>query len=218
MATDSFPSPWAKEIPATLIRRLGEAADGFRGKGKAYYVVSLTPDAHGNHEVLGPYAKKKDVPAKVAAQVKSGMRGWFGPIHTPGPSPASTSDIVITDLVLSTRGPGSTTGKVTIEGSKFDCLFYSISAIEKFAIPYYARMFGGDYVKRLHESVTADNFLLMGHLPGTEYQNPAPGAAAPMEEPCSPGIAVVIRSDPSTNGGDGVVVAPILPWSRNGSA
>ena len=225
MSTE-FPYSWTKEIPATLIRRLGEAADGFRGRGKAYYVVKLEPDTDGNHEVDGPYEKKEDIAGTVVgAEVTSGVRGLFGPILT-GPLGVPKA-VTITKIDISTAA-----AKKELTGKDFgDCMFYSVSAIEKFAIPYYARMFGGDYVKRLHDSVTKDDFLLMVHLPGTEYTNPpSPSGAAtasslPPENqpstpgstnasPLPPGIAAVIRmkeDGPSRGPNNEAVVEYILP-------
>jgi hypothetical protein len=198
--------PWTREIPATLIRRLGEAADGCRGTPGAYYLASLAPDKYGNHKIFGPYPTT--TADSLPRDASKGEWGWFGPVRTPAYSPTYT----IETIDIGTSKPG---GTVNLMGPDFDCLFYSLSAVEKFAVPYYARMFGGDYVTRLLAAFRSSNLHLMGHLPRSEYQKL--GVDASSDAALSfPGIAAVIRIETAANGEDDVVVEPILPWDEDG--
>jgi hypothetical protein len=202
-------NPWARDIPASLIRRLGEAADGFRGSSDAYYLVALKPDAYGHHKVFGPYVampSASDLPKETSSE----DFGWFGPVRTPATISRPTFTIEKLDLRTSkTTLPTN----VTIDGPDFDCLFYSLSAVEKFAIPYYARMYGGDYVNKLLASFRKSNLHLMGHLPGTEYQIKTARRAEPTTKPCSPGIAAVIRME-EDGALNRAVIEPIVPESK----
>lgn len=196
-----FPNPWLNKLPASLIRRLGEAADGFRGKGEAYFVVTIMPDADGYHAVSGPYRKESDVSKAIEGELAAGSAGWFGPILTPL---SKTPPCPIREFNVSTC-----LGGVTIPRERFDCLFYSISAVEKFAIPYYARMYGGDYVKELHRKFEASDLQLMGHLPGTEYDFVKKGRrATPAAAQHSPNIAGVVTG---VDGAGNAIVEEIIP-------
>lgn len=200
MKCKEHPNHWEKGLSPSLLRRLAEAADGFRDKHETFYLVAkLTADDHGNHEVRGPFKKSEDLPPDLCQDIGEG-RGWFGPFQGKGPK-EGTLLVEEMDLALKTAGESPEHSNKKIPAHRFDCLAWSRSALEKFLVPYYARMYGGAYVDRLLTEFEADPLQMVGHLPGTEYEQvDAAGPAAavgdgePGPEELQPGIAVLIRA------------------------
>lgn len=212
----SLSDSWTRSLPPSLVRRLAEAADGFRHRKKRYFFVArLLPDVGGTHELHGPYEKSQDVPDALCAEITSGIRGWFGPFEADGPSLTAR---VIHEMDIRTKKSDNSDGEPIpgFQAHRLDALFWSRSVLEKFAVPYYARMYGGAYVDKLLAQFDAEPLQLAGHLPGTEYENfdlPASigEGLAPLPV-LSPGIAVVFRSIGLREGPQGSALLPNGDW------
>lgn len=189
-----------RAIRPSLARRLAEAADGFRHKHEKYFFVAkFEPEADGrNHLIAGPFKTPAEVPEELCTEITAGHRGWFGPFQ--GEQTPSTA-LLIHEMDISTMRPGETdVSQVrSVPARRFDCLFWSRSALEKFAVPYYARMYGGEYVNKLLKEFESDSFQMVAHLPGTEYEELSAAPRVPGDkddgQPLPPGIAAFIRLD-----------------------
>lgn len=133
----------APTVPsATMARVLAEAADQYR-TGRPIYLVA---DYRFPHSVAGPFTS-----AAVARrdQADSGATfGVFGPFLTrPDPPSDSTPRLVSVTIVVETPG-----GRETIAvDPKVDALFFTMPAVDKFMIPYYARVYGTEYASILRD-------------------------------------------------------------------
>jgi hypothetical protein len=152
-------------ITATLLKRLGEAVDGYRN-GRPMWVVAAYAYPH---EVLGAYA---DSGTAVAMARRPGFHA-FGPfVALPDIPRAMTYAYAIQpcvhydptrwecgDTLIPLGVPSAqvesvsvvvyTTGGVphreSFRGAEVDALFFTMSAIDKFVIPYYTLLYGAAY-------------------------------------------------------------------------
>ena len=169
-SSDSAPA-----MPATLLRRLAEAVDGYRS-GEALYVVAAW---HFPHEVAGVFASR--ALANEAVRRKGLDYAAFGPYFAPPDNgnelmlyslqycpglheldsycPDTTfsanlsvpfkniQDITIT--IHQKRGPA--VERVLAPG-QVDAVFFTLSAIDKFVMPYYTRIYGAQFVADMRAS------------------------------------------------------------------
>src|SRR2546429_6918348 len=127
------PSP---PLSAPLLRRLAEAADGYR-TGKAIYVVA---SVRAPYDVRGVF--ETDSLATIEARKGGASYRVFGPYVTPRDdfraAPAEILDITV--KVQTAKGPVS----VTVNPKEYDAMFWSLGAVDKFLVPYYAGVSGLD--------------------------------------------------------------------------
>lgn len=163
--------------PPALVRRIAEAADGFRTGKDIFFVVD--PGEGGTGGRVGVFHDRTD--ALVAADGTEGARA-FGPFRTPRDRRPDGNEI-----------PESAIRKVTVEyadGSTrevcvrpedetpdrpaVDALFFSISAFDKFVVPYYSLVQGArqaqerrkDFLERWGRA--EDPVYMWCHLPCSE--------------------------------------------------
>ena len=118
-------------VSASLLRVLGEAADGYR-TGRPLYIVA---DYRFPHTILGIFPS-----AEEARRVAADSFGVFGPIVTPrAAEPDSGYRLVGVTL---TYQVGDSTHNVPVDLNAVDALFFTYSAIDKFVIPYYTKLYG----------------------------------------------------------------------------
>ena len=148
-------------IPASLLKRLGEAVDGYRTGGSLFVVA----DSQLPHAVRGVFPTRTD--AIEAARRAGRTYGVFGPFYAlpdPGIEPprfnvwvhppwsygdtlpefprervpiSNVRDVVIT--INRTDGPPLTRAYAP---SDVDAVFFTASALDKFVFSYYARVDG----------------------------------------------------------------------------
>jgi hypothetical protein len=135
------PSPLgggAEPEPASLIRRLAEAADGFRD-GRDKYVVA---DRHFPHNVLlvsdsldqaQDSLSRSDVPAGSDYRV-------YGPFRTPADTDYVTRDEIDSVVVWTASGEHK-----SYKGKEYDALFWGVTAFDKFVTPYLTVVYGATY-------------------------------------------------------------------------
>ena len=135
------PSP---PLSAPLLRRLAEAADGYR-TGKAIYVVT---SVRAPYDVRGVF--ETDSLATIEARKGGASYRVFGPYVTPRDdfraAPAEILDITV--KVQTAKGPVS----VTVNPKEYDAMFWSLGAVDKFLVPYYAGVSGLDRAVQVRAS------------------------------------------------------------------
>lgn len=133
-----------RPLTANELRRLAEAVDGIRDE-PAYVVWSggkpkVTRRLLDTDELIVECETKSDLPAR----------------------PAFNSIVLDPPMVDQHRVP------VTKLSSKYDAMFWSEAAVEKFVIPYYARINTANDVARIRKAFNHQSVYAMVHLPLTE--------------------------------------------------
>jgi hypothetical protein len=130
-------------LSATLLRRLGEAADGFRDGADRYVVATR----EFPHKVAGAFLTRAE--ADAVAEVRSSVSlhyGVFGPYRTMPDSLAEGPEDVLY-VTVKTRG-----GKETrYYADSVDALFWSLSAFDKFIAPNLTAVSGPLYAAEQRE-------------------------------------------------------------------
>jgi len=165
------PTPAAdttRAMSASLLRRLAEAVDGYRS-GETLFVVAAWRFPHGVAGVLRNPREATEIARRRGVEY-----GVFGPYFAPpdsgnemmlyalGPCPGLhewDSWCPDTTFALNQAVPYANIHDITItlhakEGASVervlaphdvDAVFFTLSAIDKFAMPYYTRLYGAQY-------------------------------------------------------------------------
>ena len=137
-------------IPASLAKRLGEAADGYRNTGTVYFVAGYK----------APHKIKAFFELQEAQDFLSNLNSdefeIFGPFDTidelkefPVIKPEN-----IKSIGLHIKYNDGTEHESTLHGN-IDSIFLSLSSFDKFIFPYYSHVYGVDYAKRLRDKLIA---------------------------------------------------------------
>jgi hypothetical protein len=125
-------------VSATLLRALAEAADGFRTDRDVYLVA----DYRFPHNIAGSFASR---PAAEKVRADSGAYfGVFGPYRT-AKDPGSDSATRVIGIRLLTENAQGQRRSIVVDPKVVDALFFSPSAVDKFVVPYYTRIYGPQY-------------------------------------------------------------------------
>ena len=153
---------------AALLKRLAEAVDGHRTGARVYLVAARRPP----HDVVGIYELESD--ARARADADTTVLQYFGPYQTdrdpglnmgflskcvhlqsamheyycPGSPIFSFADVESVELTVHMRDG---TPHVIPVPRGADAIFLTLSAVDKFAIPYYARVSGLGEAVRLRQ-------------------------------------------------------------------
>lgn len=129
----------SSHVSAPLLRRIAEAADGFRDGNDYFVVIDQRP----------PYRVLAVLPAQSAADSAAAANrsdttdyAVFGPYRTVQDAGAvERAEDEVLEVVVKTRG-----GKEKhYDGTKYDALFWSIAAFDKFIAPYLTSVSGVRY-------------------------------------------------------------------------
>jgi hypothetical protein len=158
-AQDSTPAE-AKEpqVSASLLRRLAEVADAYR-TGRPVFIVASTK---APHDIKDVYEDAGAATKAAAAAGPSYQR--FGPYITPRDRfKGKPAEVLAITVKLRT---GSDTVSVTVDPRKYDALVWTLPALDKFLVPYYARIYGLDRARELREEYlrNASTSPLDGHM------------------------------------------------------
>lgn len=132
-------------MSAAVLRRLAEAADGYRTGETVYFVMSVAPP----HEVIGTHPDASSAAAEAARATKEyggEQRFAVSPPCTTPPDHPRTGEVL--SVSIRVRTPGGEE-QITIEPRTHDALFWSLAAIDKLVIPYYALIHGVAEAARL---------------------------------------------------------------------
>ena len=139
-----------------LARRLAGAASGFPdGRNVWFYARYNRKDL--SFDVSEPMVS--DTPPADPTDKEFGL---FGPYQTPA-LPAKRTPVARVTLEL-------TDGReVTLRVEEADTLFLTPSALEKFAIPYYAALGDLELAMRIRKKFEEESVVMLCHGPNTEY-------------------------------------------------
>lgn len=155
-------------LSASLLRRLGEAADGYR-TGSPVFIVAAYEAPHECQVFAG-----EDAAREYLASKPHGLVGLFGPYVTPKQAqthahtlsgvtdvgPASQEEVLSIEVKLRRAGVERT---VTIDPNVTDALFFSDAAREKFVCPYYTRLYGPEYAVAMKQQLVMSGRAMSGH-------------------------------------------------------
>ena len=135
-------------IPASLAKRLGEAADGYRNVGKIYFVAG--------HKK--PHRIKVFFGLKEATDFLSGLSPdkfeIFGPFDTTdeleSSNLAGAGDIKSIEIRIKYKDGYEY--KKTFPAD-IDSIFLNLASFDKFIFPYYCHLYGANYAKKLRDKV-----------------------------------------------------------------
>jgi hypothetical protein len=141
-------------LPASLLRRLAEAADGFRD-GTDRYVVAAREFPH---KVAGAFRDSTEAKAIAVARSLSDTLHYavFGPYVTiaePVPDSLVKGPEDVVSVTVKTID-----GKVkTYSADSVDALFWSVAAFDKFVAPYLTSVAGVQYAAEQREKYRRGN-------------------------------------------------------------
>jgi hypothetical protein len=163
-----------QEQTAGLAKRLAEAADGFRD-GKYYYFISKLNYDYDVHWASGD----TDNAASSAADTLKNQLGTdyykFGPYKTDTNDPPLLNyDSIELRLIKQGLDP-----EVITIPTDTDAIVLSLSAFDKFLLPYYTRLYGAD-VAADFRSLTAS--ALATKKPGTHSNSTAYSVTASSQQ------------------------------------
>ncbi|HVG44994.1 MAG TPA: hypothetical protein VM890_09695 [Longimicrobium sp.] len=147
-------------VSSFLLRRMAEAADGERDKD-----VFCTARFKANKMFDFDVKLHEDVHAADAARNGSAEFGVFGPFHTPGGNGPSLETSLIESITVTLKDGG---GVIDIDPTKSDSLFWTVSAVEKFLVPYYSSVLSASKASLVHTTFDQAGMLIVEHGPNTE--------------------------------------------------
>jgi|SRR5438309_678660 len=172
-------------VTATLLKVVGEAVDGYR-TGRPVYVVAAYQFPHSVHGVFstkdsamtakpragrgfgvfGPYTAPVDGGgemryAMIACPHYTPTRYKCPTIDSAFTVPASQVDSVRV-TVFASDGRSRTT---TYQRTEMDALFFTLSAMDKFVLSYYGRLFGVGYASSIRDQIVRGFYGGRGYRP-----------------------------------------------------
>jgi hypothetical protein len=150
-------------LSASLLKRLGEAADGYRN-GREIWCVVATKFPHDLEVFFSEAEANKD------CKTKAKTHAVFGPFLSGGVQKDGNAS-EITDITLTIK-QGGKSKKIKIDPKNMDCIFWSESAVDKFVFPYYAQLYGVEHTAKMRKAITSEGgVVICGHTDGTRWIN-----------------------------------------------
>lgn len=156
-------------VSAAVAKRLAAAADGFR-HGRPMYFVSGFRDPAGFQRFEGEGGRAAAERARMEKEAGGGgtKYGVFGPYVTePAAGPDAGPGPEVLDVTVRVKLPDGSTQTRVFGGREFDALFWTRSAVDKFAIPYYTGALGLDHAARLSGEFSGEDVYMAAHMPDT---------------------------------------------------
>lgn len=142
-------------LPASLVRRLAEAADGYRD-GNDKWVVASRKAEKGNHRVAGVFDTFQE--ADFTARREGPEYAAFGPYRTPKEEfLVPPGERVREVIVVYVDGRKKSYGADSV-----DALFWGLSAFDKFIVPYLATVASAEYAAEQRELYRQNKSELAG--------------------------------------------------------
>jgi hypothetical protein len=212
----SAPDPWKQHIwtpdstarvPATLLSRLTEAADGYRTGQPVWFIAGLTrePTPPKGHKVFGPFNSAKEAWDKRGSTTDWVKFRIFGPFNTdldPNYNPRAKVKEVLLTL--------SNGEKIRLEGTECDCIFWSLPAIDKFVIPYYTGIATLEEAMEVREEFLKTRTFAGIHIPSSEIVSGASGTGSiGLTEKEGMGLQLIVEKEQQPPGKKEVEFIPI---------
>lgn len=145
-----------RPLSASLLKRLGEAADGYRD-GREIWCVAATKFPH-DLEVFFTKTEAEDFRKSIKK-----THEIFGPYKTGSGIHKVVDGKKITEIIVKIKD-NETIKEITINPEEYDCIFWSEAAVDKFVFPYYARLFDVEYAAKMKKATLAKGgIVLCGH-------------------------------------------------------
>jgi hypothetical protein len=130
---------------ASLVRRLAEAADGFRD-GRPHWVVIHRRGDRGHHDVKGVFDTFAE--ASFTARRAGPEYAAFGPFVTvDDPPDLSSNETDVVEVIVRQKNGV----EKRFDGDSVDALFWSLAAFDKFVAPYLTSVDGVRYAAEQRE-------------------------------------------------------------------
>ncbi len=125
---------------ASLLRRLAEAADGYRDGRETYVVADRKP----RHKVLGVFRSGAEAEAECRRNRNQEGTDYdvFGPYRTTEVAAVTYDSLEAVDSVIVITKGGK---RKTYDGDTVDALFWGLSAFDKFIAPYLTVVYDAEY-------------------------------------------------------------------------
>ncbi len=142
-------------ISASLTLRMAEAADGFRGSNNNRQLY-LVANIEFPHDVIpfesltqaNDYYNNLPDPTNLAI---------YGPFVTNNEFPLKFDNTVVNKIVVQIEFQDPQINPESIELSgKTDAIFFNLSSLDKFLMPYYAKLFGVSHAKTIRDNLIKD--------------------------------------------------------------
>ena len=169
-------------LPASLLSRLTEAADGCRKGEKTWLVAEMKRRYKMGHKISGHYGSAQEAhdadPKLFDADPLKDKYKIFGPFLTT--EEFGEKENKITQVVLMLKDGR----QVCLDGAKYDCVFWSLSAFDKFVVPYYVQITNLEEAEEIRDEFVKNSDIVAGtHIPGSEIIGTATTASGcPKEE------------------------------------
>ncbi len=162
------PSPLAQGAepePASLLRRVAEAADGYRD-GKDKYVLA---DRKFPHPVLGVFDSLTQAQDSLSRSKPTEGSEYkvYGPFRTTEDPPAVIVDSEEVAFVTVTTKGGKTK---QYDGKEYDAIFWGLTAFDKFVAPYLTVVSGVKYAADQRELYRIHKSPLVHSTEATHYR------------------------------------------------
>jgi len=184
MSEPNQPGTDERPISAWLASVLAAAAKSSYAPEPFYVVARYNGDFS---DQTRPFDVQRPVGTRSAAealkQELGAAYGVFGPFVNEHPLPPVSQDTVANITVTTAKG-----ATLPIAGERYDALFYSYEAVEKFVLPLYVQEYGPDYASRVLAAFNEHPLALMAHLPWSEE-------VFPDSDPTPHGIPVLLNLD-----------------------
>lgn len=170
------------KLPASLLSRLTEAADGHRDGQVSWLVGKLKRKYKKGYKIKGPYkdqevAYEKNRDLFDDQEPTNDLAKIFGPFLTYEDFGEKESQVEYVTLHL--KGGDV----VKLDGAKYDCVFWSLSAVDKFVVPYYVQIANLEEAEEVRDHFLDDGTIAAIHIPGSDIIDDAPSGASASQAP-----------------------------------
>jgi hypothetical protein len=149
------------KVSAILARLLAEAAAGHPGK-TIWFTALLKPNEKKEFDISDPIESEEEPDVDIGME-----RGLFGPYFT-DLEPNGHTRKLVKFTVSSEKLDGTGAKDEPFLAKDVDLLVGSLAALDKFVLPYYARIAGVEFALKLRQDFLKANTSLFRHLPGSE--------------------------------------------------
>lgn len=163
------PNLFAQPVQAELARALAQAVAGYYGQS-LYFTASFTQlqNSSSPYDISPAYDSYQEAADSLLQSPPLEGYGVFGPFQNgmEGISPPS-DQAVVTGITVTTT-----------DGNKFelpnewigmpDAIFFSMEAVQKFAVPYYSIVYAANWAQGLLSVFNQSELAMMVHLPWSE--------------------------------------------------